>query len=91
MTINRMTGPDCAVMCSLINTHTHTDTYTVGTEQFQRDFFQEAVNGEPAELVRALVPMEIPKRAFRFCVYLPLPACHICFEQSRPPSHAKLM
>ena len=30
----------------------------VGTEQFQRDFLQEAVNGEPAELVRALVPME---------------------------------
>ena len=23
MTINRMTGPDCAVMCNLINTHTH--------------------------------------------------------------------
>ena len=31
---------------------------TVGTEQFQRDFLQEAVSGEPAELVRALVPME---------------------------------
>ena len=30
----------------------------VGTEQFQRDFLQEVVNGEPAELVRALVPME---------------------------------
>ena len=30
----------------------------VGTEQFQRDFLQEAVNGEPAELVGALVPME---------------------------------
>ena len=42
----------------------------VGTEQFQRDFLQEAGNGESAELVRALVPM--PKRAFRFCVYLPL-------------------
>ena len=22
--MNRMTGPDCAVMCNLINTHTHT-------------------------------------------------------------------
>ena len=22
--ITRMTGPDCAVMCNLINTHTHT-------------------------------------------------------------------
>ena len=28
MTINRMTGPDCAVMCNLINTHTHTHTHT---------------------------------------------------------------
>ena len=28
----------------------------VGTEQFQRDFLQEAVSGEPAEIVRALVP-----------------------------------
>ena len=26
----------------------------VGTEQFQRDFLQEAVNGEPAEIVRAV-------------------------------------
>ena len=26
-----------------------------------------------------------------FCVYLPLLASHICFEQSRPPSHAKLL
>ena len=30
----------------------------VGTQRFQRDFVQEAVNGEPAELVRTLVPME---------------------------------
>ena len=30
----------------------------VGTEQFQRNFLEEAVNGEQAELVRALVPME---------------------------------
>ena len=63
---------------------------SVGTELFQRDFSQEAVNGEPAELVRALVPMEDAQASFRFCVYLPLLASHICFEQSRPPSHAKL-
>ena len=31
---------------------------SVGTEQFHCDFLQEAVHGEPAELVRALVPME---------------------------------
>ena len=24
--MTRMTGPDCAVMCKLINTHTHTHT-----------------------------------------------------------------
>ena len=37
----------------------------VGTEQFQRDFLQEAVNGEPAELVRALVPMEDAQASFK--------------------------
>ena len=57
----------------------------VGTEQFQRDFLKEAVNGEPAELVRALAPMEDAH-----CVYPPLLASHICSEQSRPPSQAKL-
>ena len=35
------------------------------TEQFQRDFLQEAVNGEPAELVRALVPMEHAQASFQ--------------------------
>ena len=37
----------------------------VGTEQFERDFLQEAVNGEPAELVRALVPMEDAQASFQ--------------------------
>ena len=37
----------------------------VGTEQFQRDFLQEAVNGEPAELVRALVPMKDAQASFQ--------------------------
>ena len=37
----------------------------VGTEQFQRDFLQEAVKGEPAELVRALVPMEDAQASFQ--------------------------
>ena len=31
----------------------------VGTEQFKRDFLQEVVHGEPAELMR------MPKRVFR--------------------------
>ena len=26
--MTRMAGPDCAVMCNLINTHTHTHTHT---------------------------------------------------------------
>ena len=37
----------------------------VGTEQFQRDSLQKAVNGEPAELVRALVPMEDAQASFQ--------------------------
>ena len=38
---------------------------SVGTEQFQCDFLQEAVNGEPAELVRSLVPMEDAQASFQ--------------------------
>ena len=37
----------------------------VGAEQFQRGFLQEAVNGEPAELVRALVPMKDAQVSFQ--------------------------
>ena len=37
----------------------------VRTEQFQRDFLQEAVNGEPAELVRTLFPMEDTHASFQ--------------------------
>ena len=37
----------------------------VETEQFQRDFLQEAVDGEPAELVRALVPIEDAQVSFQ--------------------------
>ena len=37
----------------------------VGTEQFQRGFLQEVANGEPAELVRALVPMEDAQASFQ--------------------------
>ena len=36
-----------------------------GTEQFQRHFLQEAINGEPAELVRVLVPMEDAQASFQ--------------------------
>ena len=36
-----------------------------GTEQFQRNFLQEALNGGPAELVRVLVPMEDAQASFQ--------------------------
>ena len=37
----------------------------VGTEPFQRDFLREAVNEEPTELVRTLVPMEDAQASFQ--------------------------
>ena len=37
----------------------------VGTEQFKHVFLQEAGNGEPAQLVRALVPMEDAQASFQ--------------------------
>ena len=33
--MTRMTGPDCVVMCNLINTHTHTHTHTQGATRKQ--------------------------------------------------------
>ena len=36
-----------------------------GTEHFKRDFFQEMFNGEPAELVMALVPMKNAHASFQ--------------------------
>ena len=36
-----------------------------GTEQFKRDFLQEVVNGEAAELVRALLPMKDAQMSFQ--------------------------
>ena len=58
----------------------------VGTEQFQRDFLQEAVNGEPAELVRALVPMEGAQASFQIFA----PICHfspLTFTSNSPALH----
>ena len=37
----------------------------VGTEQFQCDFLQEAVNGEPTDLEGALFPMEYAQASFQ--------------------------
>ena len=42
--MTRMAGPDCAVMCNLINTHTHTHTH--------RHSFLPAL----AEIVPSVVP-----------------------------------
>ena len=65
---------------------------SVGTGNFKRDFLQEVVKGEPAELVRALVPMEDTQANFQIsCIYLPFPACHTSFAQIHPPSHTMLL
>ena len=37
----------------------------VGTKHFKRDFVKEEVNGEPAELVRALVSMDDAQASFQ--------------------------
>ena len=37
----------------------------VGTEQFKRDFVKEAVNGEPAKLVRARAPLDDAQASFQ--------------------------
>ena len=41
--MTRMTGPDCAVMCNLINTHTHTHTHTHLVCSIFFSFFSTAV------------------------------------------------
>ena len=38
--MTRMTGPDCAVMCNLINTHTHTHTFVASDQRFS---YQESL------------------------------------------------
>ena len=63
----------------------------VEIEQSKYDILQEAVNGEPAELVRALVPMEEVQASFQILHLSATSACQICSEQSRLSSHAKLL
>ena len=45
--MTRMTGPDCAVMSNLINTHTHTHTQAGlrGCVQFKRYKHREQITG----------------------------------------------
>ena len=57
----------------------------VGTEQFQRDFLQEAVNGEPVELVRALVPTEDAQASFQI-LRLSSTSCLSHLLRKVPPS-----
>ena len=37
--MTRMTGPDCAVVCNLINANTHTHTHTYSVEEVVRSIF----------------------------------------------------
>ena len=63
----------------------------VGTEHFQRNSLKVAVNEAPAELVRALATMEDAQASFQILrLSATSLASHICFEQFRPPSRAKL-
>ena len=63
----------------------------IGTEQFKRDFLQEVANGEPAELVRVLVPMEYTQASSQSLnLYLPFPARHT-LARFCPPSPTKLL
>ena len=42
--MTRMTGPDCVVMCNLINTHTHTRTQlTIVTNIIEHEFVATAI------------------------------------------------
>ena len=41
--MTRMTGPDCVVMCNLINTHTHTHTQRVYPDEERRETFALSV------------------------------------------------
>ena len=42
--MTRMTGPDCVVMCNLINTHTHIHTQTHSHYTINKPLFELNVN-----------------------------------------------
>ena len=62
----------------------------VGTEQFQRDFLPEAVNGEPAELVRALIPMGDAQASFQILRISAPSRLSYLLRTVAPQSRAKL-
>ena len=51
--MTRMTGPDCVVMCNLINTHTHTHTHTHKTYSLLP--FAMSAYGDVGSNVHALI------------------------------------
>ena len=63
----------------------------VRTEQFKRNFLQEVVNGEPAKLVRALVPMEDAQEGFQVLRLSATSRLSHLIRTVPPPSHAKLL
>ena len=62
----RMTGPDCAVMCNLINTHIHINTHTVyysSTGNSKQSYINIIVLALPVALARDFfLPLQ-PKTA----------------------------
>ena len=57
----------------------------MGTEQFKRDFVKEAVNGEPVELVRALVSIDDAQASFQI-LRLSAVSCLSHLLRTVPPS-----
>ena len=55
--MTRMTGPDCVVMCNLINKHTHTHTQTHTHWQYIIQFFSVAYNSD-SEVLTAFHTVE---------------------------------
>lgn len=51
----------------------------VGTEQLKRNSVNEEENGEPAGILRALVPIDDALESFQICVCSRFPACHTSF------------
>ena len=76
------------IRLTVVRQGTRVGGVVVGTEHFKRDFLKGVGNGNPAELVRALGPIEVAQASLQI---LRLSAAsrlsYTCFTQSRPPSH----
>ncbi|CAM9725183.1 unnamed protein product, partial [Ascophyllum nodosum] len=53
--MTRMTGPDCAVMYNLINTHTHTNTHTHSHTRIHTRTTPRGLAGIPQQRATAVV------------------------------------